>query len=91
MRVQSTAGLWQAFNSFDKDRSGYIDSTELRGILRTVGQEVTDDELHEMMDLADSNGSGKMDVSMLAHLKKNSARANTTHSLPGARAVAHCA
>ena len=58
----TTVGWWQAFNSFDKDRSGYIESAELRGILRTVGQEVTDEELHEMMSLADSNGSGKMDV-----------------------------
>ena len=58
----ATVGWWQAFNSFDKDRSGYIESAELRGIIRTVGQEVTDEELHEMMSLADSNGSGKMDV-----------------------------
>jgi len=63
-------GWWQAFDFFDKDRSGYIDSAELRGILREVGQEVTDEELREMMSLADSNGSGKMDVGIFCAVEE---------------------
>ena len=51
----------QAFNAFDRDRSGFIEADELRGILLAVGQEVSDDELAHMMAIADADGSGKID------------------------------
>jgi calmodulin len=51
----------QAFNAFDKDNSGMIDAEELGGVLRTLGQDVTDDEVQDMMNLADGDRSGHID------------------------------
>lgn len=61
----------EAFNAFDKDRSGHIDAEELRGILEAVGQEVNDEELREMVLMADSDNSGTIDfwefATLMAH------------------------
>lgn len=32
---EEEAKIWEAFNAFDKDSSGYIDSTELRIVLES--------------------------------------------------------
>ena len=68
MRAQCTSSLSyclccaeQAFNRFDKDGSGYIEGDELHAILLAVGQEISDDELAEMMAVVDADGSGKID------------------------------
>jgi len=60
-----------AFLQFDKDRSGYIDLEELRSLCAWVGHDVGDSDLHNMMALADSDGSGKIDfwefATLMAH------------------------
>ena len=39
----------EAFQTFDLDKSGTIDATELRSVLTTMGQEPTDEELFQMI------------------------------------------
>lgn len=49
-----------AFDVFDKDGDGYIDAQELREIMHSLGEEMNEDELNEMLNQADKNGDGKI-------------------------------
>ncbi|GAU11626.1 hypothetical protein TSUD_346180 [Trifolium subterraneum] len=53
--------LKEAFWVFDKDKNGYISSNELRSVLRTIGEKVTEVELEQMIKLADLDGNGLID------------------------------
>ena len=48
------------FNVFDKDKSGFICREELRQVMINLGEQVTEDQLDEMMDEADINKDGKV-------------------------------
>jgi calmodulin len=53
--------LLNAFRVFDKDNSGTISSDELRNVLKKLGEDLTDEEVDEMIRLADVNGDGSID------------------------------
>jgi hypothetical protein len=55
---EAEAELKEAFNVFDADRSGYINSTELKLVMTRLGENYSDDELREMTTKADTDGSG---------------------------------
>jgi calmodulin len=61
----------EAFYTFDRDRSGYIEKEELKNLCQWVGQDATDDEVDLMMKLADGDNSGKIDFwefcTLMAH------------------------
>ena len=61
----------EAFYSFDRDRSGYIEREELKNLCAWVGQDATDGEIESMMDLADGDKSGRIDFwefcTLMAH------------------------
>ena len=46
------------FSIFDKDDDGYIPVQEMRQILQSLGDKMTDQELDEMMETADSDHDG---------------------------------
>ena len=50
-----------AFLAFDQDRSGTIDQWELRKVLKSMGQNPTDEELFRMISEVDDNGSNTID------------------------------
>ena len=50
--------LFEMFNSFDKDCSGYIDSAELRIVLETMDQFPSEDELFKMISVVDEHNTG---------------------------------
>ena len=51
-----------AFREFDADDSGTISVAELRDILvKKLGQEVSEEELDRLVQLADANGDGEID------------------------------
>lgn len=76
----------EAFNNFDKDRSGAIDAGELRALCEWVGQDTSDEEVANMMAIADGDKSGKIDfwefATLMAH--KMGASSNPDETLRNA-------
>lgn len=55
------AEIREAFSVFDKDGSGKISGDELRQIMKSLGEDLTDDEIQQMIREADTNGDGEID------------------------------
>jgi len=55
--------LRQAFMMFDKDGSGKIDATEIRGLLEgeDMGGQIDGENLAQVMSEVDANGDGEID------------------------------
>lgn len=51
----------EAFDLFDKDGEGSISSKELGTVMRAIGQVPSEDELQEMINQVDVDGSGTID------------------------------
>ncbi|WJX85548.1 hypothetical protein P8452_67984 [Trifolium repens] len=70
--AQAEKELKEAFWVFDKDKDGYISSNELRSVLRAIGEKVTEEELDQMIKMADMNGDGLIDyqefIRMMLHV-----------------------
>ncbi|KRZ11775.1 Troponin C, isoform 2 [Trichinella zimbabwensis] len=53
--------LREAFRLYDKEGNGYINVSDLRDILRALDENITEDELDEMIAEIDTDGSGTVD------------------------------
>merc|ERR1711988_1807694 len=51
----------EAFAMFDKTKDGTIEAAELASVIRTLGQDVTDGEVQEMLKEVDIDGNGSVD------------------------------
>merc|ERR1712151_376802 len=51
----------EAFALFDKDGDGTITTKELGTVMRSLGQNPTEAELHDMINEVDNDGSGTID------------------------------
>lgn len=49
-----------AFKVFDLDQDGFITRDELRNAMQTIGENVSEEQLGEFMELADTNRDGKI-------------------------------
>lgn len=56
-----------AFRVFDKDGSGTISASELRAVMKSLGEDLTDAEIDEMIREADKDNNGTIDCE-LAHI-----------------------
>ena len=45
---------------FDKDHNGFISLQELRQVMNSLGERLTDEELEEMLREADTDGDGEL-------------------------------
>jgi centrin-1 len=59
---ESREGIAKIFNLFDIDRKGSISMKDLKRVSRELGETLTDEELREMLDRADSNGDGEISL-----------------------------
>lgn len=50
----------QAFRILDADGNGYISPTELHRVMRNLGENLTEDEISEMVKQADLDGDGRI-------------------------------
>jgi calmodulin len=53
-----------AFNVFDKDGSGTISADELRQVMKSLGENLTDAEIDEMIREADKDQNGTIDCTL---------------------------
>ncbi|KAI0159261.1 hypothetical protein BJ166DRAFT_593454 [Pestalotiopsis sp. NC0098] len=60
--------LREAFKVFDRDNSGTISAAELRNVLSSLGEDLTDEQIDEMIQSADKDGNGAIDYDEFALL-----------------------
>jgi uncharacterized protein YneF (UPF0154 family) len=60
-QADSESELRAAFAVFDRDNSGTISAEELRNVMKSIGENLSDSEIDEMIKEADANGDGNID------------------------------
>lgn len=53
----------KTFEIFDIDGNGYISAEEIKKTMQNIGENLTDEEVKDMIKAADKNGDGKIDLS----------------------------
>eukprot|EP00928_Gymnodinium_smaydae_P089784 TRINITY_DN73696_c0_g1_i1.p1 TRINITY_DN73696_c0_g1~~TRINITY_DN73696_c0_g1_i1.p1 ORF type:complete len:695 (+),score=209.50 TRINITY_DN73696_c0_g1_i1:82-2166(+) len=61
IQLNNLCYLKQEFDAYDEDRSGYIDSKELKGLLEKLGEALSDEELEQAFRELDQDGSGEIE------------------------------
>merc|ERR1711994_1238668 len=61
MTTDQIAEFREAFLLFDKDGDGTITTIELGTVMRSLGQNPTEEELQEMINEVDEDGGGSVD------------------------------
>eukprot|EP01123_Difflugia_compressa_P001147 TRINITY_DN1130_c0_g1_i3.p1 TRINITY_DN1130_c0_g1~~TRINITY_DN1130_c0_g1_i3.p1 ORF type:complete len:326 (-),score=71.81 TRINITY_DN1130_c0_g1_i3:169-1044(-) len=70
--------LKEAFDIFDKESSGSITSSNLGDILRSLGQNPTDDEVNKMVAKIDQDGNGTIDFDEFSDFMASAETASTS-------------
>ncbi|CAF1171357.1 unnamed protein product [Adineta ricciae] len=60
--------LNEAFRIFDKEGNGFITEKGLRAVMNNLGEQLTDDELHDMIREADLDGNHRIDYAEFSAL-----------------------
>merc|ERR1711894_66450 len=61
MTTDQIAEFKEAFSLFDKDGDGTITTKELGTVMRSLGQNPTEQELQDMINEVDADGNGTID------------------------------
>lgn len=57
---EAEQNLRDVFNVFDADGSGFIDHNEMRTICAKLAQDLTDEEINQLIEVADKDGDGEI-------------------------------
>ena len=52
--------IWEAFQAFDLDKNNFVGAAEIRHVLINIGEQVTDEEVDEMIRMVDKDGDGQV-------------------------------
>ncbi len=69
--TDSEEEIREAFKVFDRDNNGFISAAELRHVMTSIGEKLTDDEVDEMIREADQDGDGRIDCTIHALQKQD--------------------
>lgn len=73
--TDSQEEIQEAFKVFDKDGNGYISAAELRHVMTSLGEKLTEEEVDEMIREADVDGDGQINyeefVKMMVRRDRN--------------------
>lgn len=61
IHIHNLCSLKQEFDQHDQDQSGYIDVRKLKGLLKKLGEDLTDEALDRAVKRLDSDGSGEIE------------------------------
>merc|ERR1711988_245246 len=64
--------LKPAFADIDKDNSGFIEAGELKNVLKTMGLDMSDEEIEGVLKMADKNADHKLDYAEYKQLVSKS-------------------
>jgi len=53
--------LQQSFKVFDANGDGFINASELRQVMSTIGEKMTEKDINDIMKQWDRDGDGKID------------------------------
>ncbi|OPL21146.1 mitochondrial 4mtd3cpv calcium sensor cameleon, partial [Mytilus galloprovincialis] len=59
---ESDETLREAFNIFDHDNNNFITCADLRYVIKSLGLDISDETIDEMVREADEDGNGKVGV-----------------------------
>ncbi|KAL7449702.1 hypothetical protein ACHAWC_001738 [Mediolabrus comicus] len=75
LSAEEVEDLKEAFNMFDVDGGGSISQDELKGVMKKLGSNPTDDDIQQMIKSVDDNGDGEIDFDefliLMSTKKKN--------------------
>lgn len=60
----------KAFRMFDDDASGSITFKDVKRVIKELGEPITDEEVEQMIDEADRNGDGEVDLEEFARVMR---------------------
>ncbi|CAJ1349390.1 unnamed protein product [Effrenium voratum] len=58
--MDSVEEMQEAFSVFDRDKSGRVTPSELKHVMNSLGEKVTNEEVEEMIKEADIDGDGEL-------------------------------
>merc|ERR1711896_2805 len=58
--TDSVEEMREAFMVFDRDKSGSVSASELKHVMNNLGEQVTIEEVEEMIREADADGDGEL-------------------------------
>ncbi|XP_078044148.1 troponin C [Augochlora pura] len=64
---QEEKELRDAFRVFDKHNRGYITASDLRAVLQCLGEDLSEEEIEDMIKEVDVDGDGRIDFYEFAH------------------------
>ncbi|XP_055508360.1 troponin C, skeletal muscle-like isoform X1 [Leucoraja erinacea] len=68
---KSEEELAEFFRIFDQNADGFIERDELKAIIMSAGEKVTEDEIDELMKEGDKNNDGKLDFDEWLKMMEN--------------------
>lgn len=74
--TDSEEEIREAFKVFDRDNNGFISAAELRHVMTSIGEKLTDDEVDEMIREADQDGDGRIDCTWIVWKNSYGSQAN---------------
>ncbi|CAG8628485.1 24020_t:CDS:2, partial [Dentiscutata erythropus] len=63
--------LREAFKVYDKDGNGYITPAELKSVMNSLGERITDEEVDAMIREADTDGDGRVNYEEFIKMMKS--------------------